>query len=109
MDFAVIIPVYNEAPTLAEVLEKVLAHPGARIVVVDDGSTDDTLQVLSRFPLEAVLRHKQNEGYGKTLIDGFRYVMERDFPCCITMDADAQHEPGFIPCFLGKVGKFDIV
>jgi dolichol-phosphate mannosyltransferase len=109
MDFAVILPVFNEASTLAEVLEKVLEHKGARIVVVDDGSTDDTGDVLGRFPLEAVLKHPRNMGYGQTLIDGFQYVIEKNFPFCITMDADAQHEPGFIPCFLEKVTHYDIV
>jgi dolichol-phosphate mannosyltransferase len=109
MDFAVVLPVYNEASTLAKVLEKVLEHRGARVVVVDDGSTDDTQKVLSKFPLEAVLKHPQNMGYGKTLIDGFQYVIERGFPFCITMDADAQHEPGYIPCFIDKVARYDIV
>lgn len=109
MDFAVVLPVFNEAPTLPEVLEKVLVNQGARIVVVDDGSTDGTGEVLRRFPLEKVIRHPQNEGYGKALIDGFQYVIEKGFGCCVTMDADAQHEPGFIPCFLDKIQRFDIV
>jgi dolichol-phosphate mannosyltransferase len=109
MDFAVVLPVYNEASTLAEVLEKVLKYPGARVVVVDDGSKDGTERVLSKFFLEAVIKHPQNLGYGQALIDGFQCVMERGFPFCITMDADAQHEPDFIPCFLQKVEHFDIV
>jgi dolichol-phosphate mannosyltransferase len=109
MDFAVVLPVYNEASTLAEVLEKVLKYPGARVVVVDDGSKDGTERVLSKFFLEAVIKHPQNMGYGKALIDGFQYVIERGFPFCITMDADAQHEPGLIPCFLKKVEQYDIV
>jgi len=109
MDFAVVLPVYNEAETLPEVLEKVLENKGARIVVVDDGSTDRTPEILKKFPQVTVLRHDQNQGYGRTLIDGFQYTLERGFPVCVTMDADAQHEPAFIPFFLEKIEKFDIV
>ncbi len=109
VDFAVVLPVFNEAPTLPEVLSKVLEHPGARIVVVDDGSTDGTAKALEGFPLEAVLVHPKNLGYGQALIDGFRYVAQKGFSLCVTMDADAQHEPGFIPCFLEKAARFDIV
>jgi glycosyltransferase involved in cell wall biosynthesis len=108
-EFAVILPVYNEAETLSEVLGRVLEYCGARLVVVDDGSTDRTAEILDKYSLEAVLKHPRNLGYGRALIDGFRYVVEKGFETCITMDADAQHEPGFIPCFLEKIKQFDVV
>jgi dolichol-phosphate mannosyltransferase len=107
--YAVVLPVFNEASTLAEVLEAVLKCPDAHIVLVDDGSTDETPAIARRYPLGAVLTHPSNLGYGRSLIDGFRYVIERGFEACITMDADAQHEPGSIPCFLEKLKGHDIV
>jgi dolichol-phosphate mannosyltransferase len=76
---------------------------------VDDGSTDATPSILEKLFLKAVIRHPQNEGYGKALIDGFNFAMENHYRFCITMDADEQHEPDFIPCFLDKLKNFDIV
>lgn len=109
MKYAVILPVFNEAPTLPEVLEAVRRHQGADLVLVDDGSTDATSAIAERAGLKAVLTHPCNEGYGRSLIDGFRYVIGNGYEACITMDADAQHEPGKIPCFLDKLKGADIV
>jgi len=109
MRFAVILPVYNEAPTLERVLKKVFEYQNADVVVVDDGSTDATPEILKNLPVKAVIRHPHNEGYGKTLIDGFRFAIDHDYPYCVTMDADEQHEPGYIACLIEKLDKFDIV
>lgn len=109
MRYAIVLPVFNEAATLSSVLEAVLKCSDARVVLVDDGSTDETPAIARRYPLESVLTHPRNLGYGRSLIDGFRWVSERDFEACITMDADAQHEPQGIPCFLKKLAEADIV
>lgn len=109
MRFAVIVPVFNEAPTLEKILHKLSEYKNADVIIVDDGSTDATPSILERLSVKAVIRHPQNEGYGKSLIDGFNFVKENDYPLCVTMDADEQHEPGFIPCFLEKLDKFDVV
>jgi dolichol-phosphate mannosyltransferase len=109
MRFAIILPVYNEAPTLERVLAKLSEFKNADVVVVDDGSTDATPSILERVKIKAVIRHPQNAGYGKTLMDGFDYAKENDYPYCVTLDADEQHEPEFIPCFLEKLERFDIV
>jgi len=109
MRFAVILPVYNEAATLERVLNKVFEYQEADVVVVDDGSTDATPEILKTLPVKSVIRHPQNQGYGKTLIDGFRFAIENNYQYCVTMDADDQHEPSFIACFLEKLEKFDIV
>ena len=109
MRFAVIVPVYNEAPTLEKILGKLSEYKNADIVIVDDGSTDATPSILERLSVKAVIRHPKNAGYGQSLIDGFNFAKENDYQVCVTMDADEQHEPGFIPCFLEKLDKFDIV
>ncbi|MGH7739044.1 MAG: glycosyltransferase family 2 protein [bacterium] len=109
MRFAVILPVYNEEATLEKVLKQVAEYKEADLVVVDDGSSDATAEILKTLPVKAVIRHPQNLGYGQTLIDGFRFAIERGYEHCVTMDADDQHEPGFISCFLEKLERFDIV
>jgi glycosyltransferase involved in cell wall biosynthesis len=109
MKFAILLPVYNEAATLEKVLQKLSEFKDADVVIVDDGSTDATPSILERVRVKAVLRHAENEGYGKSLMDGFDYAKANGYRACVTMDADEQHEPGFIPCLLEKLEKFDIV
>jgi glycosyltransferase involved in cell wall biosynthesis len=100
---AVLIPALNAAQTLGEVLQKV--HSFVRpesIVVVDDGSTDET----SRIAQEAgayVIRHAANQGKGAALRSGFERILgEKQFQCVITMDADLQHDPAEIPKFVAR-------
>src|SRR5260221_9394397 len=107
--FAIILPVYNEAATLEKVLRKLSEFKNGDAIVVDDGSTDATPSILERVSIKAFIRHPQNEGYGKSLMDGFDYAKNNNYSACVTMDADEQHEPGFIPCLLEKLDKFDIV
>lgn len=106
---AVIIPVYNEGATLEKVLARVQAHPGLDVVLVDDGSEDATPSILERVRVKAVLRHPRNEGYGKSLRDGFRFALENGYLSCVTMDADEQHEPDLIPAFVAALKGADVV
>lgn len=106
-------PLYNEERTLAEVLREVRRHTDAPVLVVNDGSTDRSAEILARAREELsdidVLTHPHNEGYGQSLIDGFRYAAERGFDVVVTIDCDLQHEPRLIPRFLEAVRGFDIV
>lgn len=106
-------PLYNEERTLAEVLREVRRYTDAPILVVDDGSTDGSAAILARARSELpgidVITHPHNEGYGQSLIDGFRYAAEGGFDVALTIDCDLQHEPRLIPQFLEKVRQFDIV
>lgn len=109
----IVMPLYNEAPTLAGVLDEVRRHTAARIVVVNDGSADGSAQILAsaetRLPDVHVLTHATNEGYGQSLIDGFRYAIDGGFDVAVTIDCDRQHEPRLIPEFLAAAHRFDIV
>ncbi len=109
MSFAIVLPVYNEAPTLPAVLDALLQYENGHIVLVDDGSTDETPIIAKNYPVKTLISHSRNMGYGRSLIDGFLYAIENHYDACITMDADAQHEPGCIPCFLEKLKKHEIV
>ncbi len=106
----ILLPLYNEAPTLARVLDEVRRWAGpARILVVDDGSTDGSADILRAYPGVTVLTHAQNEGYGRSLIDGFAYAMAHGFEAVVTLDCDEQHEPQQIPQFIERLADADIV
>ncbi|HVZ79686.1 MAG TPA: glycosyltransferase family 2 protein [bacterium] len=107
--FAVLLPVYNEAPTLERVVRRVEQVPGADVVIVDDGSTDATPSILERIRVAGIVRHDPNQGYGRSLMDAFDYAKSHDYRHCVTMDADEQHEPAFIPSLLEGLERFDIV
>ncbi|HEV2439102.1 MAG TPA: glycosyltransferase family 2 protein [bacterium] len=106
-------PLYNEAATLAGVLDEVRRHTAARILVVNDGSTDGSAGILTaaeaRLSDVHVRTHALNEGYGQSLIDGFRYAIDGGFEVAVTIDCDRQHEPWLIPDFLDASRRFDIV
>jgi dolichol-phosphate mannosyltransferase len=101
----VAMPVQNERQHVTRVLDEVRKY-ATDILVVDDGSTDDTPLLLAHQPVE-VIRHARNRGYGQALIDAFRYAQCQ---CCsydwlITMDCDEQHEPASLPVFLELAGR----
>lgn len=109
----VVVPVYNEAPSIEKVLTQTLAAaPEADVLVVDDGSTDASPDILARFAGEGrlyVLRHPVNMGYGVALMDGFNYAREHGYERLVTIDCDEQHDPALIPEFLAMASDWDVV
>lgn len=103
MSDTVLMPVYNEARTVDAVLDAVRGHFDGEIVVVDDGSTDETPRVLAKRSDIAVVRLDRNCGYGCALRIGFDVARELRIDRLITMDCDGQHEPGHIPQFLAAL------
>ncbi len=101
----VAIPVYNEAKHARAVLERVLRETPS-VLVIDDGSTDDTPRILAELPVDLV-RHTRNRGYGRAMRDAFRWAIDEEFDWLITMDCDEQHEPEAIPRFLARAGETD--
>ena len=95
---ALLIPAYNAADTLADVLTEVLAF-SLPVLVVNDGSTDATGETMARFPVERVLDHERNRGKGAALKTGFRAAREAGFSHVLTLDADGQHPIDSIPAF----------
>ncbi len=104
------IPALNEGQTIATVLTEARRFC-ADVLVVDDGSTDDTPQVLSRCGDVQVLTHSENLGYGRSLADAIEYATARTYEWLIVMDGDGQHEPADIPRFLAvaRQDKADVV
>ena len=97
---AVVLPVYNEGATVSPVLDAVRLVYGGPVIVVDDGSTDATADVLASRDDVRVITHPQNVGYGRSLIDGLEEAMADGAEAIVTMDCDGQHEPQRIPQFV---------
>ena len=96
---AVVVPTYNEAAVIGTVLDQLLAR-GHLIVVVDDGSADETYGIIRQRPVVA-LRHAVNLGQGAALQTGLSYVCGRsDIGFVVTFDSDGQHLAGDIDALL---------
>jgi len=98
MKTCVVMPTYNEAKEIGRIIKKVLAQ-GLEVVIIDDGSPDNTSQVAANNGA-IVLKNQNNEGKGASLIKGFDYAMKNNFDTVITMDGDGQHLAEDIPLFL---------
>jgi glycosyltransferase involved in cell wall biosynthesis len=102
------IPIYNEERHLRAVLRKVRRY-SPDILVVNDGSTDRTGELLAQQPDLRVITHPRNHGYGAALISAFAYTLQHDYDVLVTMDCDGQHEPSRIPVLLEAIHDCDIV
>jgi glycosyltransferase involved in cell wall biosynthesis len=102
------VPVYNEAHSVESVLREVRRH-SPRILVVNDGSTDGTADILARQPGLEVITHPVNRGYGAALISAFAYARRQAIDVLVTMDCDGQHEPSRIPVLLEAIHDADLV
>jgi glycosyltransferase involved in cell wall biosynthesis len=102
------IPVYNEERHLDKVLAEVRRY-SPHIVVVNDGSTDGTGDLLARHRDLTVITHPVNRGYGAALQSAFQFARNRDCDVLVTMDCDGQHEPSRIPVLLEAIHDADIV
>lgn len=100
IDVVVLIPCYQGAHKIAEVIADVRAiAPALPIVVVDDGSADDSAKVAAAAGA-TVLRHARNQGKGAALATGFAHAKQRGARAVLTLDADGQHRAAEIPAML---------
>ena len=101
----VIIPTYNNAGTIADVVQRSLAQC-SDVIVVCDGCSDNTLQILNGLNVKPVIVElKENSGKGSALKAGFKYALDKGFAYAITLDGDAQHYPEDIPILLAANQK----
>jgi glycosyltransferase involved in cell wall biosynthesis len=98
----VLIPTYNNAGTLDLVLSSVLART-SHVIVVNDGSTDNTTEVLKEFPMVKAIGWAKNQGKGKALREGFRHAVACGYEYVISIDSDGQHFAKDLPRFLEKL------
>lgn len=110
----VIIPTYNEAENLPEIVPQVLKQDASiDILVVDDGSPDGTGVIADRLAAANervnVIRREGKMGLGTAYIAGFKWGLERGYDLLFEMDADFSHDPAHLPKFLAAVVDADLV
>lgn len=98
----VIIPTYNNEKTLKRVLNKTLEFT-SDIILVNDGSTDSTSEILKEFSQVFQIHLAQNKGKGFALRKGFKEALKRNFDYAITIDSDGQHFPEDIFVFVEEI------
>jgi len=95
----VIIPTYNNALSLSEVIEDVAQYTN-HIIVVNDGSTDNTKAILDSFESIQIISYEKNLGKGLALQKAFAYAIEQNYKYAITIDSDGQHFAKDLPVFI---------
>jgi glycosyltransferase involved in cell wall biosynthesis len=105
---AAVVPFYNEASTIGKILNELLIYVDF-VIAVNDGSDDNWQNEIPQDERIILLQHSGNLGKGAALRTGFQKAMELNVWKVITIDADYQHEPSFIPKFLKKLDDCQIV
>ena len=114
----VIIPVFNEEKHIEGVIKKVRENSDSDILIINDGSTDNSLKIIRSLGVKEfrghgvnsstpqflnLLTHSENQGYGKSLIDGFKFAISNNYRLAVTIDCDEQHEPHLISTFIEEI------
>jgi glycosyltransferase involved in cell wall biosynthesis len=102
--FCVIVPTYNNHKTLARVLDSVLEYT-ANVIIVNDGSTDSTSEILKGYPNLTQIHFSKNSGKGLALRMGFQKAINLGYDYAITIDSDGQHYASDIPFFIDEVAN----
>ncbi len=93
---SVVIPLYNEEYSIKGVVERIPNHRLLEIIIVDDGSTDNSVKKIKEIKDKSIkiIQHEKNQGYGAALISGLKHATG---DIIVTMDSDGQHNPEEIP------------
>jgi dolichol-phosphate mannosyltransferase len=111
----VVIPTFNEAANLPQIVPQVLAQdPRLEVLIVDDNSPDGTGQIAEELardnPGEVYVIHRAGKlGLGTAYITGFKWALERGYDYVFEMDADFSHDPDHLPDFLAAIADADVV
>ena len=106
-NIAILIPAYNEEKYIDNVIKNCIKY-SLDIIIIDDGSTDNTLKIIMSIPKPKnfkiiPIRHSVNKGKGQSLKTGFKYILSNNYSGVITLDADGQHDTREIKNFLKVV------
>lgn len=100
----VIIPTYNNAATIAKVISDVSNYTDD-IIVVNDGSTDGTKNIIQGFPFLQIVSYEKNAGKGWALRKGFEYAISKGYEFAVSIDSDGQHYAKDLPKFIWELEK----
>ncbi len=100
-----VIPAYNVGHHLPDVITKCLNYiEGNSIFIIDDGCTDESIDLIRGYPV-SIITHSKNLGKGAALKTGFNQAIKNRLEAVITLDADGQHDPDYIPQFIETYNK----
>jgi len=114
----ILIPIYNEQKYIFNVLRNVRKYSTEDLLIINDGSIDESKDIVEEIASCAklkgkivIINHPENEGYGKSLIDGINFARDNNYQYLLTLDCDEQHEPELIPQFFKEIkkGEFEII
>ena len=103
-----VIPFFNECGTIRKITEETLKYVD-HVIAVNDGSTDDSPALIDDLNNLSILNFDSNRGKGAALKRGFQESISAGFDYCVTLDADFQHPPEYIPSFLEVLDHADAV
>ncbi|MDI9624453.1 MAG: glycosyltransferase family 2 protein [Methanothermobacter sp.] len=106
MNIVIIIPAYNEEANIEEVVKGALAH--GDVIVVDDGSTDNTSTVAKKAGAK-VIKHGKNKGKGAAIKTGIKTIIDKGYDVIVLMDGDGQHDPQYIGSLTSRINGAQIV
>ncbi|MDP3110501.1 MAG: glycosyltransferase family 2 protein [Thermodesulfovibrionales bacterium] len=106
-NFVIIMPAYNEARRIAPTIAGIRKYSNADIIVVSDGSTDETVAE-AKGAGASVIELPFNMGYGAALQTGFKYALKKEYEFAVQMDADGQHDPLSIEALIGPILKNEV-
>jgi glycosyltransferase involved in cell wall biosynthesis len=105
----IVVPAWNEAGSIEGVIREIRSElPGVDVLVVDDGSTDDTA-ARARAGGATVARLPYNLGVGAAMRLGYRYARDRGYDVVVQVDADGQHDPRYVPKLIDGLASADVV
>jgi|SRR5579885_2343066 glycosyltransferase involved in cell wall biosynthesis len=102
----VCIPAYNEEKNIGDIVKQSIPYAD-KVIVCDDGSTDDTAKI-ARENGAHVISHKKNSGYGAAIITLFDYARENKADIMVTLDGDRQHDPSQIPLLISTLQENNV-
>jgi len=109
MKTTVVIPAFNEGKRIGKVLKSLSKYPYS-VIVVNDGSSDNTADIVEKFGQVELITHKKNQGQGAALKSGIRAALKSKSDIIVTFDADGQHRPAEIEKFIEKIEEgYDVV
>jgi dolichol-phosphate mannosyltransferase len=110
----IVVPTYDERENVATLIPLLLnVAPNADVLLIDDDSPDQTAdhaeQLFVVHPRFSVLRRKSGRGYGRSLLEGYRTAVDREYARLVQLDADFSHDPVIVPQLIEATRQADVV
>ena len=110
----IVVPTYNERENVAALIPQLLnVAPNADVMLIDDNSPDQTAdqaeQLFAVHPRFSALRRKSERGYGRSLLEGYRTAVDREYGRLVQLDADFSHDPVIVPQLIEGTRRADVL